>query len=179
VSAPLDAGKDVPAKQAQFVATKDGLTLTGGTESVIGGTQYGLAGRTFLSLDITADDTGAVRPLTIAGLLAGVLTGWLLTSAVAYRIRRSGRPHRRVAAALGVLALAAAAVPAFVAGCQTYQVMMYDTHAPNQYSASSPADRIPAELTAAGAVLAVTALAGALLVAARRRPAPDSKPVSA
>jgi hypothetical protein len=56
---------------------------------------------------------------------------------------------------------------------------MYDTHAPNQYSESSPADRIPAELTAAGAVLAVTALAGALLVAARRRPAPDSKPVSA
>lgn len=78
-----------------------------------------------------------------------------------------------------MLALAAAAVPAFVAGCETYQVMMYDTHAPNQYIAYSPADRIPTELTAAGAVLAVTALAGALVVAARRRPALDSKPVSA
>jgi hypothetical protein len=175
----LDPGKNVPAKEAQFVATKDGLTLTGGTDTVIGGAQYGVDGRTFLSLDITADDTGAVRPMTIAGLLAGVLTGWLLTSAVAYRVLRAGRPHRRVAAALGVLALAAAAVPAFVAGCETYQVMMYDTHAPNQYIASSPADRIPAELTAAGAVLAVTALAGALVVAARRRPALDSMPVSA
>jgi hypothetical protein len=71
----LDPGKNVPAKQAQFVATRDGLTLTGGTDTVIGGAQYGVDGRTFLSLDITADDTGAVRPLTIAGLLAGVLTG--------------------------------------------------------------------------------------------------------
>jgi hypothetical protein len=116
--------------------------------------------------------------IAIGGLLAGALTGWLLTSAVAYRIRRSRRRHRSVAAALGVLALAAAAVPAFVAGCETYQVMMYDTHAPNQYVASSPADRIPVELTAAGAVLAVTALAGAPVVATRRRPEPDSEPVS-
>jgi hypothetical protein len=122
----LDPGTNVPAKEAQFVATKDGLTLTGGTDTVIGGAQYGVDGRAFLSLDITADDPGTVRPLTIAGLLAGLLTGWLLTSAVAYRIRRSGQPHRRVAAALGVLALAAAAAPAFVAGCETYQVMMYD-----------------------------------------------------
>ena len=175
----LDPGTNVPAKEAQFVATKDGLTLTGGTDTVIGGAQYGVDGRTFLSLDVTADDPGTVRPLTIAGLLAGLLTGWLLTSAVAYRIRRSGQPHRRVAAALGVVALAAAAAPAFVPGCETYRVMMYDTHAPNQYIASSPADRIPTELTAAGAVVAVTALAGALMVAARRRPALDSKPVSA
>jgi hypothetical protein len=71
----LDPGKNVPAKEAQFVATKDGLTLIGGTDTVIGGAQYDVDGRTFLSLDITADDTGAVRPLTIAGLLAGVLTG--------------------------------------------------------------------------------------------------------
>jgi hypothetical protein len=97
----LDPGTNVPAKEAQFVATKDGLTLTGGTDTVIGGAQYGVDGRTSLSLDITADDPGTVRPLTIAGLLPGLLTGWLLTSAVAYRIRRSGQPHRRVAAAAG------------------------------------------------------------------------------
>jgi hypothetical protein len=170
----IDFTKTVPVKEAQFVATKDGLTLTGGTDTVLGG-------ETSLGLDITADDTAAIRPLTIAGMLAGALAGWLLTSAVAYRIRRSGRRARWVAAALGALALAGAAVPAFVAGCDTYQVMVYDTHTPNQYVAAGPADGIPAVLTAVGAALAVAALAGVLHVTSRqshRPPVPDSPAVA-
>jgi hypothetical protein len=164
----------VPMRDLRFTATKDGLSLNGETSTVVGGARYGIDGRTDLRLDITADNNGAVRPLTIAGLLLGALTGWLAAAALTYR-----RPRRWATSVLAAIALAGTGVPAFVAYCKTYQVMVYDTHAPNQYIADSPSDHIPPALTLVSAIIAVLALAGAAFSARRTEPAPSPLRTSA
>jgi hypothetical protein len=164
----------VPMRDLRFTASRHGLSLNGETTTVTGGAAYGIDGQTDLRLDITADATGAIRPLTIAGLPAGALTGWLMTAALTY-----GRPRRRLASALSAVALLATGVPAFVAYCHTYQVLIYDTHAPNQYITDTPADGIPPSLILA----ALTVAAGAAMLSRRKalnsRSGPDREPRSA
>ncbi|WP_433833654.1 hypothetical protein ACQP2E_19440 [Actinoplanes sp. CA-015351] len=172
-----DEESTIPGRAARFTATKDGLSLKGSTETMDGGPRPDLDGGTFAGVDITTDVTGAIVPLTIAGLLLGAVTGWLLTAAVAYRMRTAGSRHRRTAAGLSALSLTAAAVPAFVAYCEFYQVMTYDPHAPNQYVGYGPHDQIPASAVLIGTALAALSLAAAIR-AATHRPNPNLTPVS-
>lgn len=166
--------KKVPARALKFTATKDGLSLEGATDTIVGGKFYG---RTSLALDVTTDVTGAIRPSTVAGLLLGVLGGWLLAAALAYRIRMAGGSNRWTASCLTALALIAAAVPAFVAYCEAYQIMVYDVHNPNQYVAYSISDTIPMSVVLIGAGVAALALVAAVRVADRRSE-PELTPVS-
>jgi hypothetical protein len=125
----LDPDFVVPTRWIRFSATKGGLSLTGETTSVVGHAEYGAGMPTDMRVDVWALDNGAVRPLTIAGLLLGVLAGWLLTAALAYRVRRSQGAHWLAVGVLGLTALAAAVVPAVDFYRTMYQVMTYDTAA--------------------------------------------------
>jgi hypothetical protein len=120
-----------------------------GVNSLISGTDTYDAGRvrTDLRLDITADANGAIRPLTIAGLLVGALAGWLVSAALTYR-----RPRRWPVSALSAVALAATGVPAFVACCKTYS------------------DGIPPTLVLVTLAVAVLGLAGATVASRRGEP---------
>jgi hypothetical protein len=159
----------IPTRDLIVTATRDGLSLYGALDVVEGGAKYRVNGQTSLNMDITADANGAVRPLTVAGLLIGALGGWLVAAALAYRLRRHGR---WTAPILAAVALAGAAVPAFVGYCKTYQVMIYDTHASNQYVTDSPSDRIPQALILIGAVVALVAVVALLPFGRRRIPEP-------
>jgi hypothetical protein len=162
-----DPWVEAPARFLRFTATKDGLSLQGDSMTVVGGAEYGVNGQMDLRMDAWAVETGAVRPLTIAGLLLGVLAGWLLTAALAYQLRQSGRAHRRAAAVLGVTAIAAAVVPAFDLYRNLYQVLRYDSSAPSPYIVSGPSDQLPAGLVPACTVIGLLALATAVLIAVR------------
>jgi hypothetical protein len=158
---------EVPTRLVHFTATKDGLALRGSSTTVVGGADYGVDAQMDQGLDVWAVETAAVRPLTIAGLLLGVLAGWLLTAALAYRVRQSGRAHRRAATALAATAFAAAVVPAFDLYCNLYQVLTYDSGAPNPYIVYGPNDQLPAGLVPAFTGIGLLALAAAVLIALR------------
>jgi hypothetical protein len=154
-----------PVHESQFKATRAGLTLTG--DSVRADAAH--ADLNGLSLNITADPDAAIRPVTIAGLVVGALLGWLVTAALTYR-----RPPRRwPASVLTAVALAAAVLPAVVAYGRTYKVMVYDTHAPNQYVADIPTDHISPVLTVAALLLTVLAVVGASVAFRRSVPRPE------
>jgi hypothetical protein len=158
---------DIPARFLQFEATKDGLSLDGDSLTSEGSAAYGLDPQIDQRIEVWADETPAVRPLTVAGLVLGTVAGWLLTAALAYRIRESGRAGRRAAVALGLTAVAAAVAPVFRLYCGLYRVLTYDGGAPNPYIADSPADRLPAGLVPASAGLALIAVAALAVIAAR------------
>jgi hypothetical protein len=167
----VDMSKDpwvqVPMKWLRIDAAKDGLLLHGDSTTVVGGAEYGVEGRTDERIDVWATETAAVRPMTIAGLLAGMLAGWLLTAALAYRVRQGRRGHRAAVVVLGVVGFAAAAVPAFAFFCALYQVMVYDSGVPSPYITDSPSDNLPEGLVPACAGIAVLALVAAVLIAVR------------
>jgi len=149
-----------PERELIFAATRRGLTLHG-TAAAAGDRRH--ADLDSMSLDVTVDPTGAIRPLTIAGLLAGALAGWMVSAALA----------RRTRFVPGAVALAAAGVPAFVAYGRTYQVMIYDTHAPDQYVTDALGDHVPPALLLAGTVIGVLAVMATLVIGPRRRPEPN------
>ncbi|RZU50821.1 hypothetical protein EV385_2607 [Krasilnikovia cinnamomea] len=165
----------VPARALNFAATKGGLSLMGFTNTLVGG-EYD--GHTSLALDVTTDVTGAIRPSTVAGLLLGALGGWLLAAALAYRIRTADGHNRWTTSGLTALALTAAAVPAFVAYCEAYQIMVYDVHASSgQYVEYSISETIPMPVVLISTGVAALALVAAVLVA-NRRSEPELTPVS-
>ncbi|MEU7905422.1 hypothetical protein [Actinoplanes sp. NPDC049118] len=157
----------VPTRSVRFEATKDGLSLTGDSTTVAADARRGVEGRTDQLLGVSADESAAVRPLTVAGLLLGAVAGWLVAAAFAYRLRRGGRSRRRVAAALVAAAFAAAAVPVFVLYGDLQQVLAYDSGAPGPYIVDGPGGRLPAGLAPACAVAGLLALAAALVIARR------------
>ncbi|GAA0575837.1 hypothetical protein GCM10010172_70710 [Paractinoplanes ferrugineus] len=95
----------VEARSAAFDATRDGLLM-----QVTG---HVSAGHGTVSIMLWPADTGALKPLTVAGLLLGLLGGWMVAAAGAYRMRESPGGRRRIAALLAGLAVAALATPAF------------------------------------------------------------------
>jgi hypothetical protein len=173
----VDLSKDphveVPTRSVRFRATKDGLSLDGDSTTVVGGAGYGVDRRITQRMDIWAVDTGTVRPLTIAGLLVGMLAGWLLTAAVTGRTRHSDRAHRTAATVPGILTLAAAVVPALDFYRGLHQVLSYHSGS-SPYIVHSPHGQLPTNLVLATTSIALLALAAAVLIATRGdRTGPD------
>jgi hypothetical protein len=160
-----------PTRSTYFRATRGGLSLVGSSTTVTGGAAYGLAGQADLGLDVWAEDSGAVVPVTIAGLTLGMLAGWLLAAALAYRMRGS-RPARRWAAAgLVTTALTAATLPAYEFYRSLYLVLIYDPGAPNPHVLYGPGEPAPGSLVLGCALTALLALAVAVLITVRAKDA--------
>ncbi|WP_250033097.1 hypothetical protein [Paractinoplanes maris] len=102
-------------RSSAFEATRDGLRLQA--------TGYVRAGHGVVNVQLWPADTGAVAPLMIAGAVLGLLAGWLLTAAGAYRLRPLPTSRRRVVATLTTLALGALAVPAFALWVNVWRVL--------------------------------------------------------
>jgi hypothetical protein len=168
-----------PTRWTYFRATRDGLSLVGSGTTVTGGAEIGLAGQADLGRDVGGADNRAVRPVTIAGLALGMLAGWLLAAALAYRIRGS-RPGRRWAAAgLVTTALTAAALPAYEFYRSLYLVLIYDTGAPNPHILYGPGVEAPGSLVLGCAVAALVALTGAALITVRPKEPERAQPAAA
>jgi hypothetical protein len=158
----------IPALAVSFAATKDGLTLTGTMDGPPNNERSGL---TSLRLDINADASAAIVPMTVAGLALGALGGWMLAAAVAYRVRTTGRrPSQTVAVSV---ALAAAVLPAFVAYCEIYEILIYDARTENHYITYGLDAPIPAVATAVSAAVAAIALVLVLFPAGGRTRPPE------
>jgi hypothetical protein len=171
-----DFGKDsIPARTVRFNATKDGLSLSGDSMSVAEDARYEIGGQTLERLDVWANDTAAVRPVTVIGLLFGAVAGWLIAAALADRVRRGGPARRDVVVLLVVTAFVAAVAPIVDRYRDLYQVLIYDSGAPNPYIVYGPGDHFPADLVRVCAVVGLLALAAAFFVA-RRGDRADSEP---
>jgi hypothetical protein len=134
------AGVRIPTRFARFTAAKGGLKLAGHGSVITSGADRGLAGQASYDTAVWPREAAAVRPLTIAGLLGGLLAGWLLAAAFAGRVRRSGGRGRWAATVLSGAGLAAATVPAYQQYRDAYQVMVYAHGSPYPYVVHGPDD---------------------------------------
>ena len=98
-------GQPVPIDGHGFDATRDGLHVRV--------TGYVTAEHGTVSVLMWPESTGWRWPLTVGGALLGLLIGWPLAAATAYRLRARPAGPARVSAALIGASLAALAVPAF------------------------------------------------------------------
>ncbi|MFC7482007.1 hypothetical protein ACFQX7_20935 [Luedemannella flava] len=135
-----------------MTAKRDGLILYGTVNDFLvnesgdawGGGIYG---------QLVAERSAAYLPLTVAGGLLGALAGWLLTAALAYRIRSLHSGWGRLAATFAGLALTVSApatwaitVNAVMLGQHlTYTGPVYTLHA--ALRPASHLDGVPAWLT--------------------------------
>ncbi len=97
-------GRVIPIQGSAFDATRDGLHVR-----VAG---YPTTESGPVSVLMWPESTGARWPLTIAGALLGLLIGWPLAAATAYRLGSRPAGRARLSATLSALSLAAAAGPA-------------------------------------------------------------------
>jgi hypothetical protein len=95
-------GQRIPLTRTAFDGTRDGLHLR-----VFGNVT---AGHAVVDVSVWPQDNGSRWPSTVAGAALGLLAGWPLAAASAYRLRRV--PAARLAAALTGLSPAALTVPA-------------------------------------------------------------------
>ena len=103
-------------------------------------------------------EPAVLRPLTIAGIVAGLLAGWLLVAAL---------DRRRLATTLATAGLAAATLPAYQFYREAYEVMDYAHGSPDPYTVDGSHG---GTLTLICTVAGLLATAAAVLVA-RPRPA--------
>jgi hypothetical protein len=163
-----DFGKDsIPARTVRFTATKDGLSLSGNSLSVADDARYDIGGQTLERLDVWPNETAAVRPVTVIGLFLGAVAGWLVAAALADRARRGGLARRIAVTLLVLTAFAAAIAPVVDRYRDLYQVLIYDSGAPNPYIVDGPGDHFPTDLVRVCAVVGLLALAAAFFVARR------------
>ncbi|GIM90670.1 hypothetical protein Ato02nite_024630 [Paractinoplanes toevensis] len=158
-----------PISGVDYTATKGSLKLDGNGWAITGEARRGETVTAMYGTAVWPREAAAVRPLTIGGLLAGALAGWLLVAAFAYRVRRSGWP----ASATATAAFAAAAWPAHQLYREAYDVMMYAHGSPYPYVVRGPVD---STLPLACAVIAVLAIAVAAALATRPRRDPVAVP---
>ncbi len=105
----------VDSRTATLIARRDGLILYGNASDAIGGEPGqvwvgGVDGTMF------AARSPAYLPLTVAGLLLGALAGWLLSAALAYRIRALPAVVAGAALALAILPVWAITLQAVLLG---------------------------------------------------------------
>jgi hypothetical protein len=169
VSFTADPTTQIPERDIYFAATKGDLALVGNSSILVGGVEHGFDQDADLGMDVWVRETAGVRPLTIAGLVLGMLAGWLITAALAYRIGQSSQARRAGASALAAVAVVVAAVPAVNFYRGLYLVLSYDSHAPNPYYSLSPNAMLPTGLVLGCIGIGLLALATAFVVAAPGR----------
>ena len=164
---------DVLRRNATLTAERDGLVLHGYAADSVAGKP----GRIWVGgIDGTlfAQRSRAYVPLIVAGGLLGAFSGWLLTAALAYRIRTVPPGRARLATAFTGAALTMSALPvgaiistAVMLGAHLSDTQrpVYFLHAvlrPDAYIQGSPIWLIPAFALAATAamILAVSLLWG-------------------
>ena len=92
----------LPVHNNQFRAEKDGIAVSVRASRVTDSSS--------VDTDVWAQATPVFLPLIVAGAAAGLIAGWLLAAAGAYRLQRARR--RRLAAAVTGLAVLALVLPA-------------------------------------------------------------------
>ena len=97
---------DIPMRNNEFRATKDGIEVS--VRAFLADSRVAPTGS--VSTAAWASATPVFLPLIVAGTVTGLVAGWLLAAAGAYRVRRSRRP--RLAATTCALAVIAGALPA-------------------------------------------------------------------
>ncbi|GID30757.1 hypothetical protein [Paractinoplanes brasiliensis] len=150
---------EVPLHGSEFEATRDGLRLE--VSGYVGN------GHGTVSVNVWPAGTGAMIPAALAGALLGLVGGWLVAAAGAYRVRALTVPRRRLASALAAAGLATLALPAFAFWVNVWRVLASsDDVAWTVHSAlnagpywSYGTPWMLLQLTVAGAVLAVAAWA--------------------
>jgi hypothetical protein len=159
-------GEQVPTLTVDYTATKGDLKLRGDGSVVTGRSPAVQFPRASYGTAVWPKEPIAVRPLTVAGLLGGLLLGWLLARA-ASRLRGAGRLQRWAATVLYGIGFTGLAVPAYDHLLDTYQVMVYAHGSPEPYVVLSTYEsNLPLICLGFGLV---ALLAG--LVVARPRPA--------
>jgi hypothetical protein len=158
---------EIPMRNSQFQAHKDGVTVSVRA--------FLIADRGTVDTDTWARPTPAFLSLIIAGTGIGLLAGWLLAAAGAYRLHRARLA--RPAAALTALAVLTLALPAVALYGNVMRAFRYAGDLGpvfTVHSALDPGDYYP--FGPPWQVLALT-IAGALLAAAAAliaRPGPDA-----
>ncbi|BBH70793.1 hypothetical protein ACTI_74780 [Actinoplanes sp. OR16] len=144
---------------AHLQATRDGVIVHGRVDYQYADGQLYLGG---FSATMFAQRTAAYLPLTIAGGILGLLAGWLLAAAGAYRLRSSSPGRRRTVAVLTGAALVLAVAPVFAVVRQAIELAIHlgDTRFPvfvlhAAVRAGSSADGQPTWLIPACTVAAV------------------------
>lgn len=160
-----DLETEIPTGVVRYTATKGDLLLHGDGSVIVGGAEFGVDGQAMYSTEVWPREAAAVRPLTVGGLIAGLVAGWLLAAAVAHRLR----PRRWVSTALFAAGFAAAALPVYRHSFDAYEVMVYAHGSPYPYIVAYPGYTTPILTYTVAGVLAVVAA----LVAAR----PDRRPL--
>ncbi|WP_433381251.1 hypothetical protein ACQPZX_16760 [Actinoplanes sp. CA-142083] len=169
----FDALLPIPTKFLDYTATKGDLKLQGDGSVIVGGAELGLTGQAMWATEVWPLEAVAVRPLTVAGAVVGVLAGWLLAAAAAYRLRGTGRPRRWLATVLSAAGLAALAVPVYELYRDAYQVLVYAHGSPYPYIVDGPDDgRVTLFCTVVGLLAIVIAVAAA-------RPAGEGREIRA
>jgi len=170
---------DIPMRNNGFRATKDGVDVTVRAFLV----DSPIAPTGSVDTSTWARATPAFLPLIVAGTVAGLITGWLLAAAGAYRVRRSSRP--RLATTTCALAVVTAALPAVAlygnvmrafqhAGGFSPVFTVHGAFSPGEYYPFGPTWQIPA-LSIAGVLLA----AATVLIARPGTPAvPQRSPAT-
>jgi hypothetical protein len=144
-----DTDTTFPTTFGTWTATSGGLKMQGSAQ-VIAGSPFTDAAYYAASYRVTVwpVEPAALRSLTIAGLLAGLLGGWLLVAGLA---------RRRLATTLATVGLAAATLPAYRFYREAYEVMAYAHGSPYPLSVDG---------SHGGTLTLVCAVAGLLTVAA-------------
>ncbi|GAA0573675.1 hypothetical protein GCM10010172_67860 [Paractinoplanes ferrugineus] len=117
-----DTNASFPTTFGYWAATSGGLRMNGSAEVIAGkpfedGGYYAATYR----LTVWPVEPAVLRPLTVAGIVAGLLAGWLLVAALA---------RRRLATALAAVGLAVATAPAYRFYREAHDVLVYERGAP-------------------------------------------------
>jgi hypothetical protein len=156
-----DLDFSIPTKYGAWTATRDGLRMNG-VGRVITGFPYTDAAT--YNIRVWPAEPAVLRPLTIAGIVAGLLAGWLLAAALA---------RRRLATALVTAGLAAATLPASHFYREAYAVMSVHG-SPDSYIVDGPRGGILTLICAVAGLLAIVAA----VIVARSRPHSPLRPAS-
>jgi hypothetical protein len=145
----------VPMKSGVWTATSGGLKMQASGQ-VINGSPFTDAAS--YNIRVWPAEPALLRPLTIAGTVAGLLAGWLLAATLA---------RRRLATALAAVGLAAATLPAYSFYREAYEVMVYPHGSPYPMTVEGSHGGTLTFICTVAGLLAIVAAA----IVARPRPA--------
>ncbi|GIF17281.1 hypothetical protein BJ973_000016 [Actinoplanes tereljensis] len=120
-----DMTVSVPIQYGIWTATRGGLKLYGDARVFTGSPFTDAAS---YNIRMWPVEPAVIRPLTVAGTIAGLLAGWLLVAALA---------RRRLATGLVAAGLAAATLPAYQFYLAAYAVLTYPHGSPDPRSTDS------------------------------------------